>query len=150
MIINISWTPNLHIRVMAAENSPLHHMNKLHLKFIQIKNCSFKQFLVTISAFKKILLYIIQTFDQECSSWFTYHSAEPQWTEAGKLKMHFSKNYISTFSEINGLNQEHIHLLRHTVSALRTLCLQWDPFTSHSSMKLTKGYSMLIQPYEIH
>lgn len=66
---------------MAAENSPLHRMNKLHLKYIQIENSSFKQFyapLVSISDFQKILLYIIQTFDQECSSWFTYHSAEPQ------------------------------------------------------------------------
>lgn len=64
--------------------------------------------------------------------------------------MHFSRNYISTFSEINGLNQEHIHLLSQTVSALRTLCLQRDPFISHYSMKLTESYSMLIQPYEIH
>ncbi len=48
---------------MAAENSPLHHMNKLHLKYIQIENSSFKQFyapLVSISDFQKILLYIIQ------------------------------------------------------------------------------------------
>ncbi len=75
IVINVSWAPNQHIRMISegscdtedwsndAENSALHHRNKLHLTlYYTIENSCFK-----LQSFFTILLYLLHFWSNTCS-----------------------------------------------------------------------------------